>query len=62
MEGVDAKSLLDLIRTYGVAIRELRAMNDDAVEPLIRRLEDRHREAALALADAAFAVPGIRRD
>jgi hypothetical protein len=61
MEGVDAKTLLGLIRTYGVAIRELHAMDDPAVEELIGRLEDRKREAALALTDARFAPAHGRR-
>jgi hypothetical protein len=50
MEGVDAKTLQVLLRTYDVVLSELRATGDPAVRPLIDRLSRRQAEAVAALA------------
>ena len=50
MEGFNAQTLLDLIRVYDVALAELRAMNDAAVQPLADRLRELRGKASMEFA------------
>jgi hypothetical protein len=50
VEGLDAETLLSLIRTYDVALVELRTMNDCALDPLAERLRHLRTEASIAFA------------
>jgi hypothetical protein len=50
MKHLSAKTLGGLLRTYDVAIGELRAMRDREVENLIERLQRHRDEVAAALA------------
>ena len=57
MEGLDAEALLQLLGVYETALAELRAMDDPALEQVMRRLEHRRDEALAALAALWFPEP-----
>lgn len=50
MRGLTDVELLELLETFAVAIDELEALNDEGVNGLLRRLQQRRREVAEALA------------
>ena len=51
MEGLDAQTLLGLLRTYETALTELRSTSDVGVEGLIARLTRHRVEVITALAN-----------
>jgi hypothetical protein len=56
MDGLGAETLRCLLRTYEVAISELRATDDPATQPLIDRLVRLQAEAVAALAELRVQV------